>query len=113
MISGTQADSGTSLRTWAPPPFISNAGTRWALYLGALVYLVLAIGSVEVNWARMVLGLERGWAFVEGFLYPDFSSRWGDIAQGFQESLTMTVTSTALGVFLSIPVVLMVKVSPP
>ena len=94
MSSGIQAGSVASLRTWAPPPFISNAGVRWALYLGALVYLVLAIGSVEVNWARMVLGLERGWAFVQGFLYPDFSSRWGDIALGFQESLTMTVTST-------------------
>ena len=74
MSSGAHADSGPSLRTWAPPPFISNVGLRWALYLGALVYLVLAIGSVEVNWARMVRGLDRGWAFVQGFLYPDFSS---------------------------------------
>jgi ABC-type phosphate/phosphonate transport system permease subunit len=92
------------MRTWTPPPFIASARTRWALYIGALIYLVLAIGSVEINWARMVLGLERGWAFVQGFMYPDFSSRWGDIALGFQESLTMTVTSTALGVLLSIPV---------
>jgi phosphonate transport system permease protein len=92
------------MRTWTPPPFIASARTRWALYIGALIYLVLAIGSVEVNWDRMVLGLERGWAFVQGFMYPDFSSRWGDIALGFKESLTMTVTSTALGVLLSIPV---------
>lgn len=87
-----------------PPPFIASARIRWALYIGGLIYLVLAIGSVEVNWTRMVLGLDRGWAFVQGFMYPDFSSRWGDIVLGFQESLTMTVTSTALGVFLSIPV---------
>ena len=91
-------------RTWTPPPFIASARTRWALYIGAVVYLVLAVGSVEVNWARMVLGLERGWAFVLGFLQPDFTSRWSDIVIGFQESLTMTVTSTALGVALSIPV---------
>jgi phosphonate transport system permease protein len=104
MISDTQANSGASLRTWAPPPFFSNVVTRWVLYIGALLYLVLAIGSVEVNWARVLLGLDRGWAFIQGFLYPDFSSRWGDIFLGFQESLTMTVTSTALGVLLSIPV---------
>ena len=91
-------------RSWAPQPFIANVWTRWALYAGALLYMVLAIGSVEVNWARLVLGLDRGWAFVQGFLFPDFSSRWGDIKLGFQESLTMTVTSTALGVLLSIPV---------
>ncbi|MEX1166046.1 MAG: phosphonate ABC transporter, permease protein PhnE, partial [Hydrogenophaga sp.] len=49
-------------------------------------------------------GLERGWEFVLGFLQPDFSSRWDDIVIGFQESLTMTVTATALGVALSLPV---------
>jgi phosphonate transport system permease protein len=92
-----------SLRTWTQPSFIASRSARWALYAGALIYLVLAIGSVEVNWARMVLGLERGWAFVLGFLNPDFSSRWSDIKTGFQESLTMTVTSTALGILLSIP----------
>jgi phosphonate transport system permease protein len=74
------------------------------LYLGAVVYLVLALSSLDVNWVRMSQGLERGWAFVQGFLQPDFTSRWSDIVIGFQESLTMAVTSTALGVALSIPV---------
>ena len=69
-----------------------------------LLYLVLAISSLEVNWPRVVQGFERGWTFVLGFLKPDFSSRWDDIVIGFQESLTMTITSTALGVALSIPV---------
>jgi phosphonate transport system permease protein len=50
------------------------------------------------------MGLERGWAFVAGFLHPNFSSRWGDIVIGFRESLTMTLTATVLGVALSIPV---------
>ncbi len=90
--------------TWSPPPFIASVWTRWTLYIAAVLYLVLAIGSVEVNWARVVLGLERGWAFVLGFLQPDFSGRWGEIVTGFKESLTMTVTSTALGILLSIPV---------
>ncbi|HMN92666.1 MAG TPA: phosphonate ABC transporter, permease protein PhnE [Hydrogenophaga sp.] len=91
-------------RQWRRPPFIASPLTRWALYAGGALYLVLAIASVEVNWVRALQGLERGWAFVLGFLQPDFNSRWDDIALGFQESLTMTVTSTALGVALSIPV---------
>ncbi|MGQ9724955.1 MAG: phosphonate ABC transporter, permease protein PhnE [Tepidimonas sp.] len=69
-----------------------------------VLYLVLSIGSLEVNWERVAQGLERGWAFIRGFLQPDFTRRWDEIVIGFQESLTMTVTSTALGVALSIPV---------
>ncbi len=49
---------------------------------GILIYLALAISSVEVNWQRVAEGLERGWRFVQGFLAPDFISRWGDIQTG-------------------------------
>jgi phosphonate transport system permease protein len=90
-------------RSWRRPPWIASRRWRWALGLGA-VYLVLGIGSLEVNWARVALGLERGAAFVAAFAQPDFASRWDDIVRGFIESLTMTVTSTAVGVLLSIPV---------
>jgi phosphonate transport system permease protein len=91
-------------RHWRRPNFVNNPLARWALYAGAALYLVLGIGSLDVNWVRAIQGLERGWAFVLGFLQPNFTSRWSDIVIGFQESLTMTVTSTALGVLLSIPV---------
>ncbi len=91
-------------RQWRRPPFIANPRVRWALYVGAALYLVVGIGSLEVNWARAIQGLERGWVFVLGFLNPNFTSRWDEIVIGFQESLTMTITSTALGVALSIPV---------
>jgi phosphonate transport system permease protein len=91
-------------RRWRKPPFIESAVWRWCVYTSGVVYLFLALSSVEVDWARVVQGLERGAAFVQGFLNPDFSSRWNDIVLGFQESLTMTITSTALGVALSVPV---------
>jgi len=74
------------------------------LQIAILVYLVLAVGTLEVNWQRVAVGLERGQRFIMGFLQPDFTSRWNDIYRGLIESLTMTLTSTVIGVILSIPV---------
>lgn len=92
-------------RTWRRPPIlIKDRRWRWGIYIGSLAYLVLAISSVEVNWTRVYEGLERGWRFLQGFLVPDFTSRWQDIATGLVESLTMTLTSTVVGVLLSIPI---------
>jgi phosphonate transport system permease protein len=90
-------------RRWSPPPLIANPWLRRGLYAGALAYLVLAGATVPVNWARVVDGLERGWAFVRAFAPPDFVSRRAEIAEGLGESLVMTVTATAAGIALSIP----------
>uniref|UniRef100_UPI00404832D7 phosphonate ABC transporter, permease protein PhnE n=1 Tax=Orrella sp. TaxID=1921583 RepID=UPI00404832D7 len=89
---------------WQRPPFIKSALLRWALITGSLLYLLVGIGSLDINWVRIMQGGERGLRFVGGFLSPDFVSRGPDILTGFIESLTMTVTSTAAGVLLSIPV---------
>jgi phosphonate transport system permease protein len=87
-----------------PPTMIKDARWRWAIWIGAVVYLILAVGSVDVNWTRLADGMERGWRFVQGFLAPDFTSRWRDISQGLVESVTMTVTSTVAGVLISVPI---------
>ena len=89
---------------WRPPPFIANPWLRLAIYGGAALYLALAFGTLQVNWARVAEGLVRGWAFVAAFGSPDFVSRWDEIYEGMVESLTMTVVSTVLGVALSLPV---------
>ncbi|WP_027133879.1 phosphonate ABC transporter, permease protein PhnE [Geminicoccus roseus] len=93
-------------RTWKRPPFFASRALKWALVAGALVYLVLALASVEVNWARLSEGAGRAARLFSGFLTPDFVSRWGDIWQGLVESLTMTVTSTVAGILLSVPIAL-------
>ena len=49
---------------WKKPPFVKRAWLRWALTVGAVIYLVLAIASVEVNWSRVYEGLDRGADFV-------------------------------------------------
>mgnify|MGYP003650775148 FL=1 len=65
---------------------------------------MVGVGSLDVNWQRIYEGTERGWRFIQGFLSPDFTRRWRDIVQGFEESLTMTVTSTVVGVIISVPI---------
>lgn len=91
--------------TWRrPPQIVKDRRWRIALQLGILAYLVLAIGSLEVDWNRVAVGLERGQRFVMGFLQPDFASRWGDISRGLVESLTMTLTSTVVGIAISVPI---------
>jgi phosphonate transport system permease protein len=98
-------DAGAIVRDhWRRPARIASPALRLGLQAGALVYLVLAFASLEVNWQRVAEGLGRGWRFIQGFLSPNFTSRWDDIALGMQESLTMTVCATVAGIALSIPV---------
>ncbi|MEM7251144.1 MAG: phosphonate ABC transporter, permease protein PhnE [Pseudomonadota bacterium] len=94
----------TQSRTWRKPPFIESTALRRGLYLFAIVYVVLAVGSIEVNWARVWDGIPRGQRFIAAFFPPDFTSRWDSILDGLLESLWMTVTSTVVGVAISIPV---------
>lgn len=96
--------NGAATHAWRLPPLIANPWLRWGIYLGALLYLVLAIGSLQINWARVADGLERGGRFVAAFARPNFTGRWGEISEGILESLTMAVTSTAIGVALAVPV---------
>jgi len=91
-------------RRWSPPPLIRNPWIRWGINFGALVYLLLAVGSLHVNWTRVWEGLDRGGKFVLGFVPPDFVSRQDEIAEGLAESLVMTVTSTVVGIAVSIPI---------
>ena len=98
------ATANLSSRTWKPTPFISNPQLRWALWLGAAVYLALALGSMDINWSRVVEGLPRGVNFLLSFFPPDFITRSDAIVDGIFESLWMTVTATAVGVLISIPV---------
>ena len=92
--------------TWSRQPFIENKKLRYGIYVIALFYLFLSINSLEVNWIRVWEGLPRGQKFLAGFAPPDFISRWEEIVDGVLESLWMTVASTVVGIFISVPVAL-------
>ena len=97
-------DVYVSPRRWRKPPFIKDSRLRWAIALGAAIYLALAFGTMDVNWGRVAEGLPRGAKFVAAFFPPDFITRWDEILDGIYESLWMTVTSTVIGIAISIPV---------
>jgi phosphonate transport system permease protein len=88
---------------WRPPPRIANPLLRRALLAGVLAYLALAPLSIQVDAARIAEGMARAGAFFAGWLRPDFLTRWGEIRAGFVESLAMTLTSTAAGLLLALP----------
>ena len=90
-------------RIWKRPPFIKSPLLRWGLAVGGAIYLSLALGTMDINWNRVIDGLPRAERFVTAFFPPDFVSRTDDILIGIYESLWMTVVSTVIGIALSIP----------
>lgn len=51
-------------RRWRKPQFIKRDWLRWLFGVGFVVYLIAAFLTIEVDWARVYIGLDRGWAFV-------------------------------------------------
>ena len=90
-------------RRWSRPPLIRNPFLRWGTFLAVVAYLVLAFSSIDFDPARIAEGWPRTLRLFSDFLQPDFVSRLRDIRIGILESLTMTVVSTAVGVFLAVP----------
>ena len=91
-------------RPWQKPPLIKRVWLRWSLAIGAVIYLILAVASIKVNWSRVWEGLDRGAGFIMSFARPDFVSRWGDIWDGMLESVIMTVAASVVGILISIPI---------
>lgn len=89
---------------WKPLPLIANKSYRYTLILGIVAYFCVAFLSIDVNWSRVAEGMSRAARFLSAFLQPDFTSRSQDIIDGLLESLTMTFTSTVIGILLAIPV---------
>lgn len=89
---------------WRPPR--RRPWLRWVAILGGLGYLAAALGSLNLDPARLSEGWGRGGRFLLAFLRPDFSGHLADIRDGFLESLTMTAVATVMGVLLAVPAAL-------
>ena len=85
------------------PPDASRRIRRGLLWAAALVYLTIALRSIDVDVARLVEGVPRSASWAAALLHPDFSSRWIDVRDGLLESLAISVLSTAAGAILALP----------
>lgn len=101
--SGVPLSQAKTDGIWKPPHLITHPVLRWSIYLGGVLYLIFAVGTLGIDFPRMVAGLPRATEFISGFFWPDFLTRRREILEGFLESVTMTVLSTVIGVLLSIP----------
>ncbi|MGD9264055.1 MAG: hypothetical protein PVG88_06925, partial [Methyloceanibacter sp.] len=59
--------TGSASAGWSRPPLIRNPWLRWSLYAGLFVYLIAAVSTLDVNWARVLDGVSNGWRVLEGF----------------------------------------------
>jgi len=102
----SELSSGMTARMWRRPPIIERPWLRYGLLILTLIYLYFAVGSYDVNWSRVAQGMERGLKFIQAFASPDFTSRSADIVEGMTESIVMTITSTVVGILISVPIAL-------
>ena len=83
-------NSETSLinypRHWRKPPFIKSSKLRWAIIIGALIYLFAAFGSMEIDVERFIKGIHRGKRFFDSFFPPNFADHRGVMWDGILES---------------------------
>ena len=89
---------------WKRPPYIESATLRWAIFVGAGIYLAAAIGTMEINLTRVAEGLPRGERFLNAFFPPNFADNRGVVWDGIQESIWMAIISTVAGIMLSVPI---------
>jgi phosphonate transport system permease protein len=90
--------------TWTKAPFIKNSVLRWSIIGLIALYLVAALGTMEINVARVLEGLPRGKRFLEAFFPPNFSDNRGVMWEGIAESIWMAIISTVAGIALSVPI---------
>ncbi len=75
-----------------------------ALWLALLIYVVYALGILDVSWDRFVRGLDNGGKFLARMFPPDFSAKKLELLwEGLVESIQIAVLATAAGIVLSLP----------
>ena len=89
---------------WKKPPFIKNYKLRWAIILGSLIYLIAALGTMEIDVIRVLEGIPRGKRFFGSFFPPNFADHRGVVWEGILESIWMAIISTVAGIALSVPI---------
>lgn len=83
--------------------FPAHWGKR-AAWILLLVYVIYAMGILDVTWARFVAGLDNGGAFLSRMFPPELAApRLKLLWRGMVESMQIAVLATVFGILLSLP----------
>jgi phosphonate transport system permease protein len=88
--------------TWRPPSFFGTRGRQRLVLAGALAYLAVSVGTLNIDPQRALAGVGRAIDLFGRMIPPDFS-RTGLLFRGMVESLQMAFAATLAGVVLSVP----------
>ncbi len=95
-----------SPRTWRPKPWIASLWLRRTISGLILLYLLLALASLDIDLARIQRGFTRLFEANPWDEWIFLRDRLPDVLRGLSESLAMAVVATPLGILLSLPVAL-------
>jgi len=87
---------------WHTIKLIESPLYRYGLMLAALVYVLFALTTIEVDWARFISGIPRGADIFVRMFPPDFS-RWELLMKGMLESLQIAFAASFFGMILAVP----------
>ncbi len=96
------ARTGGAPREWHTIKLIENPFYRHGAALLALAYVLWALGTLEVDWARITNGLLRAGDMFVRMFPPDFS-RWDLLYKGMLESVRMALAASFFGMILAVP----------
>lgn len=87
---------------WRPPSFFGTRARQRLVLVGALVYLVVSVASLNIDANRALAGFGRALDLLARMLPPSFS-RSELLIKGMAESLQMAFAATLAGIVLSVP----------
>lgn len=89
--------------TWRRPSmFLVNPTLRYGFWFLIAVYLAWSMGTLNIDWNRVALGVPRASDMLSRMFPPDFS-RWELLVRGVVESLQMAFAASFIGMILAIP----------
>jgi phosphonate transport system permease protein len=101
------AVSAASPATGRPEAFPVNWVSRLA-WIALAIYVVYAITTLDLTWARFVKGIDNGAAFLVRMWPPNMApDKLSLIKDGMIESIQIAILSTFFGTILSLPLGLM------
>ena len=89
------------------PPWTWDRMFRTATISALLLSLVVAIWTIEIDWARSFPLLPRIVTVFGDLFPPDFSTVRSEMVTGIVESVVIAVIATGLGLFIAVPLSLL------